>query len=371
MIAVVITRRRLLLALLLMAGLLVPAAAAVGQTPTPPRPGDDTEVIGGHPTDPGEYPFQVGLLMRSEANRYQAQFCGGSLISPDTVLTAAHCVEDITAAELDILVGTHTLAQNGGGARVPARRIRVHPGYDTNAVANDVAIVQLGGQRPEATIRTIQAGQNALWAPGTTATVTGWGNRAIVGNDYPTVLFEVGIPLVSDTQCSARYPGEFIVGLMICAGDVVTGGLDSCQGDSGGPLFVPDGPDRVQIGVVSWGRGCGAAAFPGVYARLASYTAFINPYLDPDSAPDPVTALRGRRVSANAFRLSWRSPAFDGGTRITRFRVGVPSLGRVHLVAGNQTGFTLQGLPRGARRVVVQAVNAVGASTARTININL
>ncbi len=170
-------RSRLLLALLVVAGLLLPAAAASGEATPAPGPSDDTEIVGGQPADPGEYPFQVALLQRGVSNRYQAQFCGGSLISPDTVLTAAHCLVDFTAAQIDVLVGTHTLAPGGGGARLPARRIRPHPGFNPDTYANDVGIVQLGVERAEELIPTVQAGQAELWDPGTIGTVIGWGNR--------------------------------------------------------------------------------------------------------------------------------------------------------------------------------------------------
>jgi len=363
-------RPRLVLALLLVLGLLLPAAAATGQA-SPPAPEEDTEIVGGQPADPGEYPFQVGLLRRSVANRFNAQFCGGSLISPDTVLTAAHCLEGMTAGQIDVLVGTHTLAPGGGGARLPARRIRSHPGFDPDTYANDVGIVQLGVERGEELIPTVQVGQNALWAPGTTATAIGWGNRSGTVPDFPRALYEVELPILSDAQCATQYGNQYLATKMLCAGDLVDGGVDTCQGDSGGPFFVPDGPDWVQVGVVSWGIGCARRRFPGVYTRLASYTGFVNPYLDPDSAPDPVTNVRARRVSGNSFRISWRPPVFDGGTAITRFRVAVPSLGRDHGVLPGQTSFRLQSLPQGPRRIEVRAVNAVGTSVVQAITINV
>lgn len=363
-------RARLVLSLALVATLLLPAAVASGQATPEPGPSGDTEIVGGEPANPGEYPFQVALLRRGVANRYQAQFCGGSLIAPDTVLTAAHCLVDVTAAQIDVLVGTRTLAPGGGGARLPARRIRPHPGFDPDTYANDVGIIQLGVERPEELIPTVQAGQAHLWEPGDIGTVTGWGNRSTNGSDFPFVLHEVEVPIRTDTACANAYRDvTYIVPQMLCAGEL-NGGQDSCQGDSGGPFFVPDGGDWVQVGVVSWGVGCARANFPGVYSRLARYTGFINPYLDPDAAPDPVTNVRAQRVSGNSFRIAWRPPVFDGGTAITRFRVAVPSLGRDHGVVGGQTRFTLRSLPQGPRRIEVRAVNAIGPSAVRAINVN-
>ena len=178
MISAVTGRSRLLLAPLLVLALLLPGAAASGQAAPAPAPSDDTEIVGGQPADPGEYPFQVALLQRGISNRYQAQFCGGSLISPDTVLTAAHCLVDIRAAARSTCSsGTHTLAARRGRRPPPGPPHPHPPRLQPDTYANDVGIIQLGVDRAEAVIPTVQAGQADLWDPGTIATVTGWGNR--------------------------------------------------------------------------------------------------------------------------------------------------------------------------------------------------
>lgn len=364
-------RRRPLAALALVAALLVPAATATSQEADPaPAPNPDGEIVGGVPADPGEYPFLVALLSRRVGNRSQAQFCGGSLISPDTVLTAAHCVQGTRAADLDVLAGSHTLAPGGGGLRVPVRKVRIHPGFEARTFVNDVAILQLGTNLPFEVIPTIQPGQGPLATPGTMATVTGWG--ATNENGFRSVtLREVDVPILSNAQCASKYGSDYRAVPMLCAGDLNDGGEDACQGDSGGPFFVPDGADELQVGIVSWGVGCARRNFPGVYTRVASFRGFINPYLDPDTPPRNVTNLRAQRVSANAFRITWRPPVFDGGTRITRFRVRIPSLGRNHGVLGSQTRFTVRNLPQGPRRIEVVAVNGVGTGPARALNVNV
>lgn len=352
-----------------LAGLLLPTASAGAQSSTPP----DGEIIGGQTADPGEYPYQVALLIAGRANRFLAQFCGGSLISPDTVLTAAHCLEGATAGEIDVLAGTNSLAQGGGGTRVPARRLRIHPGYNPRTLGNDIGIVQLGVSLPYPLIRTIQPGEDTLWDPGTVATVTGWGNVSRFGIRFPKLLHEVEVPIRSDRYCGhpGRYGSEFIGSKMFCAGNV-DGGEDSCQGDSGGPIVVPDDPSgRVLVGIVSWGIDCALPEFPGIYTELAAYSGFVNPYLDPDSPPHRVERLRGQQRTATSFRMTWRPPTFDGGTRITRYRVKIPALGRDHGVAGDQTFFRLRDLPAGRHLVQVVAANAVGTSPARTVAIDV
>lgn len=330
------------------------------------------EIIGGTRADPGEYPFQVALLQHGVANPWGAQFCGGTLISPDTVLTAGHCVVGSTPADIDILAGTNQLIA-GDGRRVRARRIRLHPGYDDVNLANDIAVIQLGVNLPYPSVTPAVPGQEGLYAPGTAATTIGWGVAGSTASSgyHPHNLREVEVPVVSDPVCADAYPGELIADQMVCAGDMVDGGEDSCYGDSGGPLLVPDGPDWLQIGVVSTGRGCARRAYPGIYTEVSAFDGFVGPYLDPDSEPDAVTGLRRRSVSPNAFRISWTAPYFDGGTRITQYRVQLADLGRTHVAPGGQTYLRLRDLPPGRHLVSVQAVNAVGAGPARNIFIEV
>lgn len=352
--------RRLLLALALVAGLLAPAATAAG------RPGGP-EVVGGQPAAPDEYPFMVGLLHRNVINPFQAQFCGGSLISPDTVLTAAHCVEGVGATELDVLVGTNRL--DGSGTRLHARRIVTHPGYNRRTNGNDLAIVQLGTQLPQALVATVQPGEEALWWPGTLATVIGWGTRSATRQSFPVQLYEVDLPIVSDASCSNAYDDLFLASKMLCAGDLANGGEDSCQGDSGGPLLVPDPPRMVQVGIVSWGIGCARRRYPGVYTRLATYASFVNRWLDPDEVPDPPSRLRHRSDVGGHPAIAWDAPLFDGGTRITDYVVSFPNLGQSFTVAGNHRWAALP-LPSGRHLVRVQAENAIGLGAPKQLFVN-
>lgn len=240
-----------------------------------PSGGAPPEIVGGQSATAGEFPYQVALLAHGEPDAYWAQFCGGSLIGPSTVLTAAHCVEGTSAGGLDVLV--RTIRLNGSGVRKPVARIVRHPQYDANRSAYDFALVKL--RSPVTNFSGGLAGfipivgptQASLWAPGRTATVTGWGLTSD-GGDASRSLRKASVPIVSDAACRNAYGSDLISSVMVCAGQA---GRDSCQGDSGGPLAVRNGAGWVQVGVVSWGEGCGIAGFPGVYSEVAAVRPWI------------------------------------------------------------------------------------------------
>lgn len=259
-----------LLAALATALLLVAAPAGAVTATDPP-----TEVVGGQAAAAREFPFMVGIMDRSVRNNFNAQFCGGSLIGADAVLTAAHCVEGESPATIDVLVKTSRL--DGSGVRKGVRSISVHPGYDDFTSANDVAVLRLRrpvgrlGAGRAAVVPLGASSQAARWAPGTPATVTGWGLTSDGGN-ASVALRKVSVPVVSDTACRNAYGSELVASVMLCAGQA---GRDSCQGDSGGPLVVRNGSQWLQIGVVSWGYGCGEAGYPGVYSEVPALRSWI------------------------------------------------------------------------------------------------
>ncbi len=254
-------------------------------------------IIGGVQSQPGRWPFQAGLLLASESNNYRAQFCGGSVIDEEFVLTAGHCTNFLRARELHVLTGTQSLAD--GGTRHEVSRIRIHPQFDELTSDFDVALVQLKTKitdvKPRQMAYVITPAQELLMAqPGTTSFVTGWGDT---GTRFPKILREVSVPIVSRDRCnSARSYDGAVTLRMLCAG-LREGGKDACQGDSGGPLVVMDkfGQLEMQAGIVSWGVGCALPNFYGVYARLAVFEKWVSAKM---------AALRASAASALACETS-------------------------------------------------------------------
>lgn len=248
----------------------------------------DPRVVGGQPVPTGKYEFQAALLAQPfGTDDWQRQFCGGSLISPWHVLTAAHCVDFIGEGDehlmrlrdLRVVVGRTVLTSDQGQKR-RAAFISIHPRWDPFTVRFDVAVITL--MRPIVRIEPVQLvspGTDALERPGSRVIATGWGNTIAQpvgpgpgGVEYPKRLREVTVPLVSHAECAYAYTVEGISFVhkasMLCAGKT---GKDTCQGDSGGPLFVAsESGGYIQLGLTSWGFGCAATGYPGVYARLGN-----------------------------------------------------------------------------------------------------
>lgn len=237
-------------------------------------------IVGGSPADEAEYPW-LGYL--SADYLVLGSSCGGSLVAPTVFVTAAHCVEGLlpvpalnpifnsVAQSVYVHLGSN---QAGAGEQIRASEIHIHPDYNGD---HDIAVLILEHPSNQQTIAWAQPGDESLYAPGTIATVAGWGATS-EGGSTSSQLLEVDLPIISDADCAAYYGSSTVGSVELCAG-VPEGGKDSCQGDSGGPLMIGSGDDALLIGVVSWGEGCARAGVPGVYAEVAALSSFIEQFI--------------------------------------------------------------------------------------------
>eukprot|EP00980_Cylindrotheca_fusiformis_P031118 scaffold25830_cov162-Cylindrotheca_fusiformis.AAC.19 len=217
-----------------------------------------SRIIGGDEAPPGQYPFFV-----------QWNGCGASLIHEDIVLTAAHC-DPIT--EDHVVIGSHRFFDStvaGSYSRTIVARSR-HPSFDEFTLANDFLLLKL--DRPVPITPVSLNSESANPTPEELLTVIGFGLEEEDASRGSDSLMEVNVNAYSHEQCNSMYEGEIVEDIMFCAG-VPAGGKDSCQGDSGGPILDRFG---TQVGVVSWGYGCGQANFPGVYSRVSGGLDWIN-----------------------------------------------------------------------------------------------
>ncbi|MEU4442058.1 serine protease [Actinosynnema sp. NPDC050801] len=193
-----------------------------------------------------------------------AFFCGGALVAPDKVVTAAHCTVARTAlgdrdrrpADLTAVAGRADL-DTGAGRAVRVAALWRHPSFTDVSAGHDVATLTLATPLPYRPIRIADATSGQ-------ATVYGWGRTGELSAPSRR-LREVDVPIRADAECAAEVP-DYRPGGMLCAG-YPEGGKDACEGDSGGPLTVAG----ELVGVVSYGRGCARPGQPGVYTRLSRY----------------------------------------------------------------------------------------------------
>jgi secreted trypsin-like serine protease len=357
--------RPLILTAVLAASLLC-AGAAGARAATPP--GD--RIVGGQPAAQA-WPAQGYLRVTTPA---ATDACGGTLVSGRWFLTAAHCASNDNGSVLapgafQITLGRSDLSVDPVAQRYAVDTVLRHESFvDTTTPQFDVALLRISSlvAPPQEPMGIVAAGDLASWAPGTPATIIGWG--ATTENGPPSAqLREAIVPIVSDAACGADYGAVFRPATMVCAGNGVA---DTCQGDSGGPLMVPRQGAFVLAGVTSWGYGCAEPARPGVYARVG------GPVLDgwirariptaaisvspaapqPDDTVQLSAALTKPASQARAAAVSWDlddDGAYDDATGAT---ASLPSAAAGVHVVRVQAAY-----PDGDRAVAREAVT-VGAA---------
>jgi hypothetical protein len=271
----------------LLAGALILFTAVALAQPEAPR------IVGGQEATPGEWPWMVAIVQRG-ANPFSGNYCGGTLIGPEWVLTAAHCVNVLTLEEMDVIAGIHNLVTpDPGFQRVAVAEAITHPNWNPFGYADDVALLRLatpiaerpgnGTELPIAYLSLVDSAVGSL--VGEPSTTTGWGDTLIAqppgGTTFPEALQEVEVPIVSQQFCSSAY-GGIINDSMLCAG-TIRGGVGVCFGDSGGPLMVYDEAESrwEQAGIVSFGSGCAIPGVPAVFMRVSAYVDWISEEIVP------------------------------------------------------------------------------------------
>src|SRR4051795_12593781 len=242
--------------LLALAVMLVPAQSAQA-------------IVGGHDVPAGKYPYVASITIDF------AFGCTGTLVTPTIIVTAGHC-SSLTPGLASVPVGQPgqliqvSVGSNkpDGGQHPAVKRTIVNPNYNIlNGDSYDVSLLELATPVNLPTVKVAGAGETGLWAPGTTATIAGFGVTSEGGN-APSVMQEAQVPITTDAYASNAYGSSFDPKTMLAAG-YPQGGTAPSQGASGGPLLVPAPTAGLRLaGDTSWGDGCAEPGKPGVYGRI-------------------------------------------------------------------------------------------------------
>ncbi|XP_037697539.1 transmembrane protease serine 4 [Choloepus didactylus] len=225
-------------------------------------------VVGGEKASVESWPWQVSV-------QYSGQhICGGSILDPHWILTAAHCFrKHLDVPNWKVRAGADKL---GNSPSLPVAKIFIIGLNTTYPKEEDTALVKL--QFPltfSGTIRPICLPfSDEELIPATPVWIIGWGFTEQDGGKISDVLLQASVQIIDSTRCNAEdaYGGE-VTEKMLCAGSL-EGGVDTCQGDSGGPLMYHSDQWQV-VGIVSWGQGCGDPHTPGVYTKVTAYLNWI------------------------------------------------------------------------------------------------
>lgn len=247
-------------------------------------------IVGGVDATKGAYPWQISYQWKTSKSG-DIHMCGGTILSSEWILTAAHCIDKsmIKYFKFQVVAGEHNLQiKDVFEQESLIDEFIVHPGYSDDDTMNDIALLRLKtplrfNDRVQPACLPKSDMRNKLYADGVKTILSGWGELDPKGifesqkeGRSPDILQATSFPIVDTATCNTRgrYYGRVRKG-MFCAG-FLAGGVDACQGDSGGPLVEEVDGHIIVVGVVSWGAGCAQRNKPGVYTNVLDFMPWIT-----------------------------------------------------------------------------------------------
>ncbi len=256
-------------------------------------------VLGGDDSEPEDWPSVVALVRPGSSRLKDRFFCGGTIVAERWVMTAAHCLFDAfgrldTASSIRVVAGIHDLVADAELPEVDVTNIIVHPGYDNSVETppNDIALLELANVL-DGPVGELFVGESEDYT-GTIGYIVGWGATRFINEnaaEYPTTQQEAPVPLVSLETCNSVISYDGIIAVtQLCAG-YAEGQIDTCAGDSGGPLYLVENGRVIQVGITSFGNGCGQENFYGIYTNVSHYIPWLSDYITvPEQSPDLIAS---------------------------------------------------------------------------------
>nr|CAD7426257.1 unnamed protein product [Timema monikensis] len=246
------------------------------------------KVVGGTAAPYGAYPWTVEIKAYRPNKRKFEHHCGGAVVGPRLVMTAAHCLQNEQADQLRIVVGEHFIEQRDQYEKsFRVEDVLIHPKFrKVGFYSNDIALLKVKpvgdqGIQFNSHVRSICLPEQSTQSKeGAWCLVTGWGAQNPDDVESQSQSLQVAAVSLLDLATCRRsdvYGGRHqdILDSMVCAG-VLEGGVDACGGDSGGPLACEVDGRFVLTGLVSWGDGCAKKNRPGVYTRISHYVDWLE-----------------------------------------------------------------------------------------------
>uniref|UniRef100_A0A8W7P4J9 Peptidase S1 domain-containing protein n=1 Tax=Anopheles coluzzii TaxID=1518534 RepID=A0A8W7P4J9_ANOCL len=253
---------------------------------------DNARIVNGYVAQPGQFPYQVAILSTFPTG---SGLCGGSVLTANYVLTAAHCV-DVSNGGLVIYGAQDRTVNEPSQQRIAFEQsgVRLHPNWNPSLIRYDIATIRVVSPvtfsdriQPVTLPRLSDVGNDFA---GLIGTVSGFGRFSDSIQEASAILRYVNNPIQTNLACSVRFPGVVQPENICLSGD---SGRGACQGDSGGPLTIVRDGTTVQLGVVSFGLALGCELnWPSVFARTTSFLAWIGENSDVQLLPPNIHRRR-------------------------------------------------------------------------------
>ncbi|CAK0827047.1 unnamed protein product [Prorocentrum cordatum] len=288
-------------------------------------------IVGGQDATPCEWKWQVSLTTLSGSH-----FCGGTLVAPGWVLTAAHCVQ--RGGSFYVVAGSHSQhSTDATEAVLQVQQVYSHPLFSPSTLEYDFTMVELADTAPLNDCIGVACLPSDDVHGGDECFITGWGTLSH-GGSSPDLLQEAKVAIVNNSDCDTAYGTGMISDDMLCAQGLNSAGqvTDACQGDSGGPLVCVSGSGAYALhGATSWGYGCASALYPGVWSRVNYVRDWIDAVMG-TTAPTSATVTT-LTVTNSATRTPVRSSTTGSTATSTSSAIGT-SKTAIFTSATSETG---------------------------------